>query len=185
MKDNLDPQWYALRVMPQSEHLVAYLLRKQGMATFIPTEIRTHKRSSYAKGKAAFAVPIIPSIIFVGFRTPPAWFDIHRNHLILGPVSLTSDGMPTRLDFVKLFKFFNRVNDGCMIFDDGLRLIQIPGRDPVRALTTRIRTVSRKEWAHEARVRSRAEEPLSVPVERAPRKYADFLSRFVHGAQLT
>lgn len=184
--DRIDPQWYLLRVMPQSEHLVAYLLRKRGVSTFIPTEVRTLKRSSYAKGKAKFAVPTIPSVIFVGFPGPPAWFDVMRIHMILGPVSLTSDGEPTRLDFVKLFKFFNRVNDGCMVFDGGLRLIQIPGHDePIRALTTRVRTVSRKERAHEEPGSRGDQAPSAVRVQAAPRLYADFLSRFVHGAQLT
>lgn len=172
---DVDPQWYALRVMPQREYVAAYLLRKQGCATFIPTEVRSHKRSSYAKGNADFAVPIIPGVVFTGFPTPPAWYDILRNDLILGPVGM--DGKPWRLDFVRLLSFFSGLDDGCMVLDDGLRLIHIPGRNPVRALTTRAKTISpRKRQPKKPGNRRDA-----VPVQRPTAKQADFLSRFVHG----
>lgn len=180
MRDAIDPQWYAIRVMPQREYVVAYLLRKQGNATFVPTEIRSHKRSSYSKGKADFAVTEMPGIVFTGFPGPPAWYNVMRNHMILGPISLTSNGEPTRLDFLELMRFFSGVHDGCMFIDDeGLRLIHIPGRPPVRALTTRAKTVSQKKRPRSAPKQHQSRTvPATVP---PPRKYADFLSRFVHG----
>lgn len=177
MRDTIDPHWYVLRVMPQREFVVAYLLRKQGMATFIPTEVRTHKRSSYSKGKVEFAVPIIPGCVFAGFPGEPAWYDLLRNDLILGPVGM--DGRPWRLDFVRLLRFFASQNDGCMVMDEGLRLIRIPGRTPVRALTTRARTISpRKRKPKDRNIEKAAD---AIPVQVAPQQYADFLSRFVHG----
>lgn len=167
----IDPQWYALSVVPQKEYLVGHLLERQGLATFIPTEIRTHKRSSYSKGKAEFAVPVIPGVVFVGFPVAPAWYNVLRIDLIRGAIGM--DGRPWRLDFVRLLKFFSGVNDGRMVFDDGLRLIHIPGRKPVRALTTRTRTISQRK-------RKAAASADAVPVEK-PHRRADFLSRFVYG----
>lgn len=165
-----DPQWFALRVMPQQEYVVAYLLRKQGCATFTPTEIRSHKRSSYSKGKADFATALIPGLVFAGFPGEPAWFNVLKNTLILGPIGM--DGKPWRLDFLELLTFFSGINDGCMFIDkDGLRLIHIPGRTPVRALTTRAKTVS---------ARKRAKRPKKVQVQ-PPSASVDFLARFVHG----
>ena len=176
-----DPQWYAVRVVVQHEYAVAEMLRRQGLATYTPTEIRTLKRASYSKGRAQFAVPILPGLVFVGFPSAPAWYDLlMRNHLIVAPFSLGSEGMPTRLSIAKLLGFFSGVNDGCMVRDrDGLRLIQIPGHQAVRPLTTRVKTISARRKAEKAKPRQdKEEEPKTVP---APRKYADFLSRFVHG----
>ena len=174
---DLDPQWYALTVPPQKEYVVAYLLRKRGMATFIPTEIRTHKRSGYSKGKAEFAVPIIPGVVFAGFPTQPAWYYLLRNELIWGVIGM--DGRPWRLNIWKLLKFFGGVHDGCMVFDGGLRLIHIPGRPPVRSLTTRTRTISKKR--REA-TRPRVVDDGGPRVEAPKPHHTDFLSRFVHGA---
>lgn len=180
MKEVLDPQWYALRVMPQREYVVAELLRRRGLSTLIPTEIRTHKRASYSKGKAEFAVPIMPGCVFTGFPSAPAWFDLlDHNHLIIGPMSLTSDGQPSRLNFVELVEYFSDVNDGCMVRDGGLRLVHIPGRGPVRPLVTRTKIISAKKRA--ATKNRPLREVDAVPVQKAPKRYADFLSRFVHG----
>lgn len=91
-----DPQWYAVRVVVQHEYAVAEMLRRQGLATYTPTEIRTLKRASYAKGKAEFAVPILPGLVFVGFPSAPVWYDLLlRNHLIVAPFSLGSEGHPS------------------------------------------------------------------------------------------
>jgi len=182
MSDAPDPQWYAIRVMVQREYVVAEMLRKQGLATYIPTEVRGHKRSSYSKGQAEFAVPIMPGLVFVGFPSAPVWYDLlERNHLIVAPFSLGTEGMPTRLDFVKLLRFFSGVNDGCMFRDEeGLRLIHIPGRKPIRPLTTRVRIISARRKMEKAKPK-RAERDEPVVTVPAPRRYADFLSRFVHG----
>lgn len=176
MRDTQDPQWYALRVMPQREYVVAYLLRKQGNATFIPTEIRTHKRSSYSKGKAEFAVPVIPGIVFAGFPGEPAWYNVLKLDLILGPIGM--DGKPWRLDFLELLAFFSGVSDGCMVYEDGLRLIHIPGRTPVRSLTTRTKTISPRKRAKRVK---RPSGDRYAPVQAPPAQIADFLSRHVYG----
>lgn len=175
--DHSDPQWYALNVAPQKEYVVAYLLRRQGVATFIPTEIRTHKRSSYSKGKAEFAVPMIPGCVFAGFPAAPTWYNLLRNDMIWGAIGM--DGHPWRLDFLKLLQFFGGVNDGCMVFDGGLRLINIPGRPPVRSLTTRTRTISKKK--RDVAKAEPAPGKVEVPIYPPMAKRTDFLSRFVHG----
>lgn len=179
-----DPQWYAVRVAVQREYFVAELMRKQGLSTYIPTEVRGLKRASYSKGRAEFAIPILPGLVFVGFPSEPAWYDVMRNHLIVAPFSLGTEGAPTRLDFVKLLKFFSGVSDGCMVRDrDGLRLVHVPGRSPIRPLTTRVRTISAKRRGQSEKTGAKKADKAAenVVTVAAPRKYADFLSRFVHG----
>lgn len=162
-----DPQWYALHVHPQREYEVAYRLRRLGYSTFIPTELRTHKRASYAKGKTQFAVPVIPGCIFVGFPTDPAWLFVLSDPRIVAPYGM--DDRPWRMDFVKLFKFMSKSLDGCLVIGDGLRMVYVPGIGKVRSLTTRAKTVSDKKRAEE----KKPQEPRG--------RTADFLSRFVHG----
>lgn len=165
-----DPQWYAVHVHPQREYEVAYRLRRLGYSTFIPTELRTHKRSSYAKGKTQFAVPIIPGLVFVGFPSDPMWFFVLKDPRIVAPFGM--DGAPCRMDFVKLFKFMNKTLDGCLIRNEkGLRLVYVPGHGNVRSLTTRMKTIS-------ARKREEAEKTTTVEPKG---RHADFLCRFVYG----
>lgn len=177
---DFDPQWYALRVLPQREYVVGYLLEQRGISTFIPTDIRTHKRSTYSKGKAEFAVPMIPGIVFAGFPSAPAWYHVMRIGLITGAIG--ADGVPARLDFVSLLRFFSGVHDGRMVFDGGIRLIRIPGREhPVRALTTRTRVISSRRRAEKRTDRPERDTARSIPVVKAPARYADFIARFVYG----
>jgi len=178
--ENADPQWYAIRVAVQHEYFVAELLRRQGLSTYIPTEVRALKRATYSKGKAEFAIPIMPGLVFVGFPSEPVWYEVLRNHLIVAPFSLGTEGAPTRLNFVELLKFFSHMSDGCMVRDAaGLRLIHIPGRKPIRPLTTRVKTISaRRRTEREKQERTGDDEPTGIA---PPRRYADFLSRFVHG----
>jgi hypothetical protein len=183
VRDTLDPQWYVLRVLPQKEYWAAELLRKQGYVTYVPTEVRAHKRASYSRGKAEFAVPILPGLVFAGFPQDPVWYDVTRNPLLIGPISLTSDGEPTRISILRLLEFFSGVPDGCLVREGRLRLIHIPGRSPVRSLDTRVKTISARR-REEAAKRTRKANNAS-PVQRPPARYADFLSRFVHGGQLT
>jgi transcription antitermination factor NusG len=166
--DAIDPQWYALHVHPQREYEVAYRLRRLGYSTFVPTELRTHKRASYAKGKTQFAVPLIPGCIFVGFPADPAWLFVLSDPRIAAPYGM--DDKPFRMDFVKLFKFMNKSLDGCLVLGDGLRMVYVPGIGKVRSLNTRTKTVSDK------RLKAEAKRPVK-PKGRT----ADFLSRFVHG----
>lgn len=179
MRDTSEPSWYVLRVLPQKEYWAAEMLREKGCATYIPTEVRTHKRSSYSKGVAEFAVPILSGLIFVGFPAAPVWWDVLRNPLISGVISLTSDGEPTQVSILRLLSFFSGVPDGCMVRSNGVRLVHIPGRQPVRSLNTRVRTISARRRAEKTLKPTKSGDP--VPVQPAPRKYADFLSRFVHG----
>lgn len=163
-------QWYSLRVHPQKEYVVAYLLRKQGVRTFVPTEIRTHKRSSYSKGKAEFAKPEHPCRVFAGIPGEPAWYDLLKIHLIIGPEGM--NGKPCRLDPKELFEYWGwHALDGVLEIRDGLQMINVQGRGLVRSLNTRVRTISPRK----------RKGPLVVEVKG---KAADFLSRFVLGGQV-
>lgn len=144
-----EAQWYALRVVPQKEYVVAYLLRKQGVRTFVPTETTFRRRTRYQKTKAEFAHPEIPSCVFAGFDGAPAWYHLLRNSLILGVEG--RNGEPWQFDLEKLFKFFAHSVDGCMTIigdkeDDryGMRLVHVQGRGLVRSPTTQARTISNR-----------------------------------------
>lgn len=167
-----DPQWYALRVLPQKEYVAAYLLRKQGVRTFVPTETRFLKRTRYAKSSVEFAVPIIPGCVFAGFDGPPAWYDVLKNTLIVGPEGM--DGKPWRLDIAKLFAFLGHVVDGCMVIDEGQRLIYVQGKGMIRSLTTRVKSISPRKKIN----------PGQGKVIETKGRRADFLSRFVLGDKL-
>jgi len=154
-KPNGDPNWYALRVRPQAEYVVAYLLRQQGVRTFVPTEARFRRRTRYTKSKAGFAHPEIPSCVFAGFDGEPAWYYLLKNRLILGVEGM--DGHAWRFDPGKLHEFFGRTHDGCMVFDGGLRMVSVPGLGLLRSPTTQVKVVSK---------RRRDEDPVVEPTGR-------------------
>lgn len=123
--------WYVLRVVPQKEFVVGYMLRQAGVMTFIPTEIRRRRRNRYAKGKDEFAFPIIPGTVFAGFEDFPRWFEVLQNSLIVG--ALGHNGCPWELDPDKFLKWRSRLIDGCLDFDRGMRLIHVQGKGFVRS----------------------------------------------------
>lgn len=146
-KPSDEPHWYALRVFPQKEYVVAYMLRQQGVRTFVATEEKFRRRTRYTKSKAGFAHPEIPGCVFAGFDGEPAWYHLLRNQLIIGPEGM--DGRPWRLDVAKLHQFFARTLDGCMVFDEHLRMVSVPGRGLLRSPTTQVKVVSRRKRSEE------------------------------------
>ncbi len=132
-----DPHWYALRVVPQKEYVVAYLLRRQGVRTMVPTETRWRRRTRYQKSKTEFANPEISGCVYAGFDGEPAWYHLMRNSLILGVEGM--GGVPYRLDMEKLFEYFSRSLDGCKA------LIHVQGKGVLRPPTTRVRTISKRK----------------------------------------
>lgn len=137
--------WYALRVRPQAEYVVSYLLLKAGVEAFVPTETRFRRRTRYAAQKAEFAYPQIPGLVFAGFPGEPAWYWLLRNQLILGVEGTSREAW--RLDFHLLAGFLARTQTGRMVFseEDGerLRMIRV-GNRLVRSPTTQVRVVSKK-----------------------------------------
>lgn len=138
-----ETQWYALRVSPQKEFVVAHMLRQRDVHTFVPTEIRQRKRNRYAKGKDGLAFPILPSCVFAGFAGPPAWFTIMRNPLIAGAIGY--DGTPWRLDPIELLKWRALVPDGCLVIDGGMRLVHVSGVGLMRSPLERPHFVSKRK----------------------------------------
>ena len=137
--------WYALRVRPQAEYVVSYLLLKGGVEAFVPTETRFRRRTRYAAQKAEFAYPLIPGLIFAGFPGEPAWYYLLRNPLILGVEGTSRQAW--RLDFSRIASFLARTQTGRLVFaeqdDERLRMISVNGR-LVRSPTTQVRVVSKK-----------------------------------------
>jgi hypothetical protein len=143
-KDNQDDdmQWYALRVVPQKEYTVAYLLEKRGVWAYVPTGMIWRKRTWHAKAKAEYACPERPGMIFARFPSTPAWYNVLKNHLILGPIG--RDGAPWRFDPAQLYNYFARVPNGTLVFKDGEQLVHVNGRN-LRAPTTQTRIISKRK----------------------------------------
>ena len=138
-----EPRWYALRVRPQEEYTVAYMLRQQEVFTFVPTEERFRRRTRYVKSKAGFAHPEIPGCVFARFDGEPAWYYLLKNNLILGVEG--RDGRPWQFEPGELFSFFARSLDGCMVFDKGIRMVSVPGRGLLRGPRTQVKVVSHRK----------------------------------------
>lgn len=141
--DGGEPRWYALRVRPQEEYTVAYMLRQQDVWTFVPTEERFRRRTRYVQQKAGFAHPEIPGCVFARFDGEPAWYYLMNNQLILGVEGM--DGKPYEFDPGQLFRFFAHSNDGCMVFDKGLRMVHVPGKGLLRGPRTQVKVVSHRK----------------------------------------
>lgn len=181
-----DSQWYAIHVHPQREYEVAYRQRRLGLSTFVPTELRTHKRTSYAKGVTQFAVPTIPGCIFVGFPSTPAWYDVLRDPRIVAPFGM--DGRPWRLKTTGeagIFRYFAHTLDGCLVRDADVRMVYVPGVGKVRSLNTRLRIVSTKKREQATAAKKAARDRGEIPVIQPSRHVADFLARFVLGDRLS
>lgn len=145
-KPSDERHWYALRVKPQAEYVVSYLLLKAGVEAFVPTETRYRRRTRYVAQKAEFAYPQIPGLVFAGFPGEPAWYWLLRNPLIIGVEGTSREAW--RLDFHRLAGFLARTQTGRMVFteeEDGhkLRMINVGGRI-LRSPTTQVRVVSKR-----------------------------------------
>lgn len=140
--------WYALRVRPQAEFMVAYMLRQRDVRTYVPTETRWRRRSRHVEKAAEFAYPQIPGIVFAGFPGVPHWLGLFSNRLVLGAIG--HDGAPIELDPGRLYRFFAHCLNGHLVVERGLSMIHIEpsGQGParlVRAPTTQVRIVSKRK----------------------------------------
>lgn len=143
-----DTSWYALRVRPQAEFMVAYMLRQRGVRTYVATETRWRRRSRHVEKPAEFAYPQIPGIVFAGFPGMPHWLHLLNNRLVQGAIG--HYGTPTELDAGKLHRFFATALNGHLVVEQGLSMIHIEasGQGParlVRAPTTQVRIVSKRK----------------------------------------
>ena len=89
--------WYALRVPPQKEFVAREILRRKGLAVFLPVEKRWRKKNKYTKVKELRQFPLAPRYVFTGFpRMAPSWFNVFSLPLIQGVVGI--NGVPKRMD---------------------------------------------------------------------------------------
>lgn len=140
--DLSEAQWYALRVVPQKEYTVAYLLEKRGAWAYVPTGTKWRRRTRFAKISAEYAHPEMPGMMFVRFPSPPAWFNVLKNHLIIGPIG--RGGSPWEFRPHDLHKYFARVPNGTLIIEKGEALVYVQGRK-LRAPTTQTRYISKRK----------------------------------------
>lgn len=138
-----DACWYALRVVPQKEYVVAHLLERGSVWAYVPTSTTFRRRTRYSKAGAEYARPEMPGLIFARFDGPPAWYNVLKNHLILGPIG--RNGQPWQFEARELFQYFSRVPNGTLVVKRGEPAqIHVEGR-LLRAPTTQVKTISKRK----------------------------------------
>ncbi len=100
--------WYAFVTAPQKEYTCAHILRRRGIATFIPTETRWRSTNRYTKSrnlKEEMAFPVVPRHLFAGFPagTMPPWYWLGDFPLILGVIG--HKGRPHKANRAQFCKF--------------------------------------------------------------------------------
>jgi transcription antitermination factor NusG len=97
---DVDLDWYAFVTAPQKEYTCAHILRRKGIATFIPTETRWRSTNRYTKSrklKEEMAFPVVPRHLFAGFPQGemPPWYWLGSFPLILGVIGKKGRPHPT------------------------------------------------------------------------------------------
>lgn len=137
-----DARWYALRVVPQKEYVVARILERREVWAYVPTGTYFRRRTRYDKMDTEYARPELPGCIFARFPSSPQWFNVLRNHLILGPIG--RNGAPWVFDPGELHRYFARVPNGTLMLEPGEPpQVSVRGR-LLRAPTTQVRTISKR-----------------------------------------
>jgi hypothetical protein len=143
METTGEPEWYALRVVPQKEYVVARLLeRKPGVWAYVPTGTSWRKRTRYNKSDVEYAKPEMPGCIFARFPGSPAWYDVLKNHLIIAPIG--RNGEPWVFDPVELHLYFARIPNGTLTLRDGEAVVQVAGRT-LRAPRTQVKHITKRK----------------------------------------
>lgn len=89
--------WYALRVPPQKEFVAAEILRRKGLATFLPVERLWRRKNKYVKEKVLRTYALMPRHVFTGFsKCEVSWFNVFSLPAIQGVVG--RNGTPLQLD---------------------------------------------------------------------------------------
>lgn len=141
-KQDDDYAWYALRVVPQKEYVVAHLLERRDVWAYVPTQTYFRRRTRYTASGTEYAKPEMPGCIFARFPGEPAWFDLLRNHLILGPIG--RNGEPWQFRVRELYRYFAHVPNGTLILKRGEPAqVSVNGR-LLRAPTTQVKTISKR-----------------------------------------
>lgn len=105
--------WYALRVPPQKEFVAREILKRKGVATFLPVERVWRRRNKYTKEKELRQFPLMPRYVFTGFpKRIPIWFDVFALPVITGVVGVNGD--PQVLDEIgmaRIMKLYENAID--------------------------------------------------------------------------
>lgn len=89
--------WYALRVPPQKEFIAQTILRRRGLATFLPVERVWRRKNKFVREKVLRSYPLMPRHVFTGFpKKVPMWFDVFSLPAVQGVVGIS--GTPMLLD---------------------------------------------------------------------------------------
>lgn len=122
---------------------MAHLLERHDVWAYVPTGTSWRKRTRYAKAGTEYAKPELPGCIFARFPSEPAWFDVLKNHLIIGP--LGRNGNPWQFRVAELFDYFARIPNGTLDLKPGRPpQVYVAGR-LLRAPTTQTRTISKRK----------------------------------------
>lgn len=113
-----DYHWYLLRARPNRVFKAAAALQEIGLVTALPFEWRSRRRGSrHCKSVRRFPQAQLGSYLMTGFEVPvPAWRQLFEDPflapLISGVVSVTSDGLPTPIRPIEIFRQQNRFGTG-------------------------------------------------------------------------
>lgn len=89
--------WYALRVAPQAEFVVAHLLRRRGVVAWAPCLTKWVQHNRYSRAaKKAVRRPLLPGYVFVKVALLRAWQVIRGVAGVLGMVCLEGRPWPLR-----------------------------------------------------------------------------------------
>jgi transcription antitermination factor NusG len=102
--------WFALRVTPAAERLVADRLGALGIPTAVPLRIEMRRRSRVAKIKEAVTFPVLAGYIFVGLPSAGLWRRVLGLRYVAGVLGV--DGVPSRVEVSGLRSFCRRAAAG-------------------------------------------------------------------------
>lgn len=89
--------WYALRVAPQAEFVVAHLLRRRGVVAWAPCLTKWVRAEAYRRAvKRAVRRPLLPGYVFVKLASAYVWQVIRGVTGVLGAVCLEGRPWPLR-----------------------------------------------------------------------------------------
>ena len=113
--------WFLLRARPNRVFKAAAALQERDLVTALPFEWRSRRRGSrHCKSVRRFPQAQLGSYLMTGFTVPvPSWRMLFEDPLLLpllsGVVSVTSDGMPTPIRPMVIFRQQTRY--GAALYD--------------------------------------------------------------------
>lgn len=111
-----DLRWYAFRTVPQKEFIAQEILKRKGMATFVPVETVYRHANKFAKArcepKEKRSYPLVRGWLFIGFKPGiPPFYDVF-NLNVLTRVVCDDEGCPVPMLKKAMGEFMERYADG-------------------------------------------------------------------------